>query len=93
MHFLERPSFTHEYLFLKHLDLQPLLVKLLTLFLHSLQQLCDALLLAIDSVLQIDFLKSNVRMHTCKSVSRDFSNISFSITRHFFHFLFTTDSP
>lgn len=39
------------YLFLQNLDLDPLVVELVALLPHSLQQLCDALLLGVDHLL------------------------------------------
>lgn len=45
------PTFTNIYLLLQNLDLKPLVVQLVTLLPHSLQQLCNALLLGLDHFL------------------------------------------
>lgn len=42
------PTVPKIYLFLQNPDLNPLVVELVALLPHSLQQLCDALLLAVD---------------------------------------------
>lgn len=48
---LHFPTVPNIYLFLQILDLNPLVVELVTLLPHSLQQICNAPLLAVDHLL------------------------------------------